>query len=703
MLAGFSEPTRAWFEAAFAAPTPAQVGAWAAISARPQRAGRRPHRLRQDAQRVPLVARPARRRAGRRGASARCRVLYVSPLKALAVDVERNLRAPLTGIRHTAARLGLPEPDITVGRPLRRHPGQRAPAARHRAAGHPHHHPRVAVPDAHLAGPGGAARRRDRDPRRGARRGRHQARRPPGALASSGSTRSSTSPPSASASPRPCAPIEEVARFLGGSHPVEVVAPGSSQGVGPPGRRPGRGHGRARLDRAADSELEGSAAGSPSAAPRSGRTSRSASSTSSSSTARRSSSPTPAASPSASPPGSTRSPPSAPKPEPGSTTGAGTGRRCRRPSPTQPGPPAQLMAQSGQSDGAAPVIARAHHGSVSKEQRALIEDDLKRGRLPCVVATSSLELGIDMGAVDLVVQIESPPSVASALQRVGRAGHQVGEVSRGVLLPKHRADLVHTAVAVERMRTGRDRVAAGPGEPARRARPAGGRGHRRRRVGRRRPVRPGPPGGAVLLPAAQRLRRDPRPALGALPQRRVRRAAPADRVGPRHRRAHRPARGAAAGGDQRRHDPGPRPVRGVPGRREGQPGRRARRGDGLRVPGRRRVRARGHQLADRGHHPRPGAGLPRPGTARPAAVLEGRPARPPRGARARDRRVHPGADRARARRGGAALPRRRARRRGPRTTSSPSSTSSARRPPSCPATGRSWSSGSATSSATGGW
>src|SRR4029079_5926824 len=116
--------------------------------------------------------------------------------------------------------------------------------------------------------------------------------------------------------------------------------------------------------------------------------------------------------------------------------------------------PAEIMAQSGASYGAAPVIAKAHHGSVSKEQRALIEDDLKRGRLPCVVATSSLELGIDMGAVDLVVQIESPPAVASALQRVGRAGHQVGEVSRGVLLPKHRGDLVQTAVAVERMRSG---------------------------------------------------------------------------------------------------------------------------------------------------------------------------------------------------------------------------------------------------------
>ena len=118
------------------------------------------------------------------------------------------------------------------------------------------------------------------------------------------------------------------------------------------------------------------------------------------------------------------------------------------------GTPAQVIAQSGIARGADTVIAKAHHGSVSKEQRALIEDDLKRGRLPCVVATSSLELGIDMGAVDLVVQIESPPSVASALQRVGRAGHQVGETSRGVLFPKHRGDLAQTAVAVERMRSG---------------------------------------------------------------------------------------------------------------------------------------------------------------------------------------------------------------------------------------------------------
>ncbi|XGU19836.1 helicase-related protein [Rhodococcus sp. 3Y1] len=110
--------------------------------------------------------------------------------------------------------------------------------------------------------------------------------------------------------------------------------------------------------------------------------------------------------------------------------------------------------------------ARAHHGSVSKDQRALIEDDLKSGRLRCVVATSSLELGIDMGAVDLVIQVEAPPSVASGLQRVGRAGHQVGEISRGVVFPKHRTDLIHCAVTVERMVEGKIEAMAVPANPS---------------------------------------------------------------------------------------------------------------------------------------------------------------------------------------------------------------------------------------------
>src|SRR6185503_115825 len=96
-------------------------------------------------------------------------------------------------------------------------------------------------------------------------------------------------------------------------------------------------------------------------------------------------------------------------------------------------------------------VALAHHGSLAREKRLEVETALKDGRLPAIVATSSLELGIDMGAVDLVVQVQSPPSVASGLQRIGRAGHQVGAPSVGKLIPKYRADVLLTAVVAERM------------------------------------------------------------------------------------------------------------------------------------------------------------------------------------------------------------------------------------------------------------
>jgi len=99
-------------------------------------------------------------------------------------------------------------------------------------------------------------------------------------------------------------------------------------------------------------------------------------------------------------------------------------------------------------------IARAHHGSLSHEERLVVEELLKSGQLPCLVATSSLELGIDMGAVDLVIQVESPKSVSRGLQRVGRAGHSLGEVSRGRIFPKFRADLLECAVVARRMREG---------------------------------------------------------------------------------------------------------------------------------------------------------------------------------------------------------------------------------------------------------
>jgi len=110
-------------------------------------------------------------------------------------------------------------------------------------------------------------------------------------------------------------------------------------------------------------------------------------------------------------------------------------------------------------------VARAHHGSLAREQRVLIEEDLKAGRIPCLVATSSLELGIDMGAVDLVVQVESPKSVARGLQRVGRAGHELGATSKGRIFPKFRADLLECAVVARAMREGAIEETAIPRNP----------------------------------------------------------------------------------------------------------------------------------------------------------------------------------------------------------------------------------------------
>ncbi|MDQ3850058.1 MAG: DEAD/DEAH box helicase, partial [Actinomycetota bacterium] len=110
-------------------------------------------------------------------------------------------------------------------------------------------------------------------------------------------------------------------------------------------------------------------------------------------------------------------------------------------------------------------IARAHHGSLAREERTVVEEMLKAGQLPCLVATSSLELGIDMGAVDLVLQVESPKSVARGLQRVGRAGHNVGDVSKGRIFPKFRSDLLECAVVARRMREGSIETTVVPRNP----------------------------------------------------------------------------------------------------------------------------------------------------------------------------------------------------------------------------------------------
>ncbi|MCY7372502.1 MAG: ATP-dependent helicase [Spirochaetaceae bacterium] len=364
----------------------------------------------------------------------------MSPMKALAVDVERNLRAPLTGIRHAATRLGLPEPDLTVA--IRS--GDTPADERRRFLRTP---PDILIttPESLFLLLTSQARESLRGVETvivdevhavaGTKRGAHLAislerldqllDRPAARIGLSATVR----------------PVDEVARFLGGTSDVEVVQPPSSKTVelqvvvpvedlGELGQTTG--------------EVSGSAAGEerrtsiwPHVEERIVDLVQAHRSTIVFANSRRLAE-----------------------------------RLCARLNEInyervtgevlpQPGSlaPAQLMAQAGASRGVpeatiVPDLARAHHGSVSKEQRAQIEEALKAGRLPAVVATSSLELGIDMGAVDLVIQVESPPSVASGLQRVGRAGHQVGAVSRGVIFPKYRGDLVQTAVVAERMRAG---------------------------------------------------------------------------------------------------------------------------------------------------------------------------------------------------------------------------------------------------------
>ncbi len=248
----------------------------------------------------------------------------------------------------------------------------------------------------------------------------------------------------------------------------------------------------------------------------------------------------------------------------------------------------------------------------------MVEEMLKAGELPCLVATSSLELGIDMGAVDLVIQVESPKSVARGLQRIGRAGHSVGDVSRGRIFPKFRADLLECAVVARRMRDAQIETTVVPRNAldvlaqqivaiaaAARRRPAGQR---------RRPVRAGHAHlqlrRAEPLTARERARHARRP----LSVERVRRAAPADRVGPDRRDDPRPPGRPPAGGHQRRHDPRSRPVRRHPARRA--PCRRARRGDGLRGAPRPDVPAGGDHVADRGDRPRPRDRHPGPRPAR---------------------------------------------------------------------------------------
>jgi len=447
-LGRFSMLTRAWFENAFAAPTPAQVGAWEAIAGggnalvvAPTGSGKTLAAFLQAIDH--LVGAPPV------DPKRRLRVLYVSPLKALAADVERNLRAPLAGLRAVAARLGQPLPQLTVDMRT----GDTPADARRRFP--------VKPPDILITTPESLfllltsqAREALRQVETvivdevhsvvGTKRGAHLAlslerldellARPAQRIGLSATVR----------------PLDEVARFLGGQQPVTVVAPPSQKSFDLNVVVPVE-------DMAAIGEPP--AVPPPSEQPREPRTSTPSS---------------PGAAPSSSPPG-----PPPPFAGPDGLDGLAFGgtepaddpeRRSiwphiderlleliRAHHSTIVFTNSRRLAErvcARLNELAGEDIARAHHGSVSREQRVQIEEDLKAGRLRAVVATSSLELGIDMGAVELVVQVEAPSSVAQGLQRIGRAGHQVGAVSRGVIFPKFRGDLVEAAVVVERMRAG---------------------------------------------------------------------------------------------------------------------------------------------------------------------------------------------------------------------------------------------------------
>ncbi|MGY1726528.1 ATP-dependent helicase [Geodermatophilus sp. SYSU D01062] len=431
----FSAPTRAWFTGAFAEPTAAQDGAWDAISSgehalvvAPTGSGKTLAAFLWSLDRLTSTP-PA-------DESRRCRVLYVSPLKALAVDVERNLRAPLAGIGQAAMRLGLPRPEITVG--IR---SGDTPADERRAFTRRPTDILITTPESLFLMLTSSAREALRgvetvivdevhavaDSKRGAHMAVSLDRldelldRPAQRIGLSATVR----------------PIEEVATFLAGGRPVRVVQPPAGkewdlsvvvpvEDMSQLGQPTG--------------ELEGSAAGDqprasiwPAVEERVLDLVEAHRSTIVFANSRRLAERL-----------TSRLNEMAYERATGEAVPPGTNA-------------AALMAQAGSGggvpEGVQPVAA-AHHGSVSREQRAVVEEALKSGRLPAVVATSSLELGIDMGAVDLVVQVEAPPTVAAGLQRVGRAGHQVGAVSRGVLFPKYRGDLVQCALVAERMKAG---------------------------------------------------------------------------------------------------------------------------------------------------------------------------------------------------------------------------------------------------------
>ena len=459
ILDRFRPQVAQWFRDVFAAPTAVQAQAWEKISrgehalvVAPTGSGKTLAAflwaLNNLVEREGQLALPVG--SGASGSAAGVKVLYISPLKALGVDVENNLRAPLTGIARTAENLGLDVPDISVGvrsgdtpsaeraRQVRKPPDIliTTPESAYlmltsKAAGILKTVDTVIIDEIHALA--------------GTKRGVHLAL----TLERLQQVAGDFQRIGLSATVRP---LSAVSNFLGGNRPVEIVAPAAEK--------------KWQLDVHVPVEdmsdlptpEQGSTIGEMTVDDAIGISS-------------------PSVDESALPTAKSIWPfieddLYAEIMAHRSTLVFVNSRRTAERltsrlnelyaqeydpdslSPETRRDPAQLMKQVDVAGKAPAVIARAHHGSVSKDERAMTETMLKEGTLKAVVATSSLELGIDMGAVELVVQVESPPSVASGLQRVGRAGHFVGAVSHGSFYPKHRADLVQSTLTVSRMRAG---------------------------------------------------------------------------------------------------------------------------------------------------------------------------------------------------------------------------------------------------------
>ena len=459
-LAGFTPATRAWFASAFAAPTAVQQAAWAAIGTgdsslviAPTGSGKTLAAFLHAIDRLfDEGSRGTPGGGGKEPPKAATRVLYISPLKALGADVRKNLRIPLHGVARARESRGDPSVEVTVGMRTGDTPASER-------AGLVRRPPDILIttPESLYLMLTSKARETLRGVRTvivdevhavaGTKRGAH--------LAVSLERLDALLPSPAqrvglSATVRP---VDRVAEFLGGALPVTVVSPKTDRRLDlrivvpvedmtdmhvPPTASPGASSGAPEragragsiwfhvessiLDRVLRCRSTIVFVNSRGLAERL--------------TARLNEL----------------------YAERNGIADSGDGGEARQYDSNNGG-------TDSRSTGLPPLIARSHHGSVSKERRAEIEQDLKSGELRCVVATSSLELGIDMGQVDLVIQVAAPPSVSAGMQRVGRASHHVGGTPLGLVYPRTRRDLVDAAVVVESMLAGRIEAISPPRNP----------------------------------------------------------------------------------------------------------------------------------------------------------------------------------------------------------------------------------------------